>query len=159
MGRRLTAVAAVLVALAASLFTTSPAGAADLQDALIIALRPQDGPLVTVRNLKAKGVHVYPIASSDTDDTAEYQMRSTAQLTGGRYVFLTNDSGVGNSHAEPHIPCYAVTRLDSAIIRAIDTELTGQRHEAPSEEVIRNVGQPDKTGKCKLASGALVASF
>ena len=112
-----------------------------------------------VRNLKAKGVHVYPIASSDTDDTAEYQMRSTAQLTGGRYVFLTNDSGVGNSHAEPHIPCYAVTRLDSAIIRAIDTELTGQRHEAPSEEVIRNVGQPDKTGKCKLASGALVASF
>jgi hypothetical protein len=112
-----------------------------------------------VRNLKAKGIHVYPIASSDTNDTAEYQMRSTAQLTGGRYVFLTNDSGVGNSHAEPHIPCYSVTRLDSAIIRSIETELTGQRHEPESNEVLRNVGQPDKTGKCKLASGALVASF
>jgi hypothetical protein len=112
-----------------------------------------------IRNLKAKGIHVYPIASSDTNDTAEYQMRSTAQFTGGRYVFLTNDSGVGNGHAEPHIPCYSVTRLDSAIIRSIETELTGQRHEAESNEVIRNVGQPDKTGKCKLASGALVASF
>ena len=112
-----------------------------------------------VRNLKAKGIHVYPIASSDTNDTAEYQMRSTAQMTGGRYVFLTNDSGVGNSHAEPHIPCYSVTRLDSAILRSIETELTGQRREAEANEVIRNVGQPDKTGKCKLASGALVASF
>jgi hypothetical protein len=112
-----------------------------------------------VRNLKAKGIHVYPIASSDTDETAEYQMRSTAQMTGGRYVFLTNDSGVGNGHAEPHIPCYSVTRLDSAILRSIETELTGQRHEAESNDVIRNVGQPDKNGKCKLASGALVASF
>lgn len=112
-----------------------------------------------VRTLKQKGVRVYPIASSDTDDTAEYQMRSTAQMTGGRYVFLTNDSGVGNGHAEPHIPCYSVTRLDSAILRSIETELTGRRHEPEASEVVRNVGQPDKTGKCKLASGALVASF
>ncbi len=61
-----------------------------------------------VKNIAAKGIHVYPVAASDTDDTAEYEMRTTAQMTGGRYIFLTNDSGVGNSHAEPHIPCYAV---------------------------------------------------
>ena len=62
-----------------------------------------------IRDAKKKGVHIYPVASSDADDAAEYQMRSAAQMTAGRYVFLTNDSGIGNSHAEPHIPCYNVS--------------------------------------------------
>jgi hypothetical protein len=112
-----------------------------------------------VRDAKKKGVHVYPVASSDTDDTAEYQMRATAQMTGGRYVFLTNDSGVGNSHAEPHIPCYNVTRLDHAIVRMISVELSGKYVEAESNQVVRQVGRPNKEGKCQLSSGMLVASF
>lgn len=112
-----------------------------------------------VRDAKKKGVHVYPVASSDTDDTAEYQMRATAQMTGGRYVFLTNDSGVGNSHAEPHIPCYNVTRLDHAIVRMISVELAGKYVEAESNQVVRQVGRPNKDGKCQLSSGLLVASF
>lgn len=113
----------------------------------------------TVRDAKKKGVHVYPVASSDTDDTAEYQMRATAQMTGGRYVFLTNDSGIGNSHAEPHIPCYNVTRLDHAIVRMISVELSGRYVEAESNQVVRQVGRPNREGKCQLASGMLVASF
>lgn len=112
-----------------------------------------------IRDARKKGVHIYPIASSDTDDAAEYQMRSAAQMTGGRYVFLTNDSGVGNDHAEPHIPCYNVTRLDTAIVRMIQVELTGRHVEAEQNEVIRSVGQPNKEGKCQLSSGMLVASF
>jgi hypothetical protein len=112
-----------------------------------------------VRDAKKKGVHVYPIASSDTDDTAEYQMRATAQMTGGRYVFLTSDSGIGNSHAEPHIPCYNVTRLDHAIVRMISVELAGKYVEAESNHVVRQVGRPNKEGKCQLSSGMLVASF
>ncbi len=112
-----------------------------------------------VREAKKKGVHVYPIASSDTDDTAEYQMRSTAQMTGGRYVFLTNDSGIGNAHAEPHIPCYNVTRLDDAIVRMISVELSGRYVEAEPNKVVRAVGRPNKEGKCQLSSGMLVASF
>jgi hypothetical protein len=112
-----------------------------------------------VRDAKKKGVHVYPVASSDTDDTAEYQMRATAQMTGGRYVFLTNDSGVGNSHAEPHIPCYNVTRLDHAIVRMISVELSGRYVEAESNQLVRQVGRPNKDGKCQLSSGMLVASF
>lgn len=112
-----------------------------------------------VRDAKKKGVHVYPVASSDTDDTAEYQMRATAQMTGGRYVFLTSDSGIGNSHAEPHIPCYNVTRLDHAIVRMISVELAGKYVEAESNQVVRQVGRPNKEGKCQLSSGMLVASF
>ncbi len=112
-----------------------------------------------IRDAKKKGVRIYPIASSDTDDTAEFQMRSAAQMTGGRYVFLTNDSGIGNDHAEPHIPCYNVTRLDSAIVRMIQVELTGRHVEPDSNEIVRAVGRPNKEGKCQLSSGMLVASY
>jgi hypothetical protein len=80
-------------------------------------------------------------------------------MTGGRYLFLTNDSGIGNDHAEPHIPCYSVTRLDSAIVRMIQVELTGRHVEPEAGEVVRSVGRPDKEGKCRLSSGMLVASF
>lgn len=112
-----------------------------------------------VREARAKGVHLYPIASSDTDDVAEYQMRSAAQMTGGRYLFLTNDSGIGNSHAEPHIPCYHATRLDHAIVRMLSIELSGRYIEAESTEVIRSVGSPDREGKCRLSSGQPVMKF
>jgi hypothetical protein len=112
-----------------------------------------------IRDAKKKGVHIYPVASSDADDSAEYQMRSAAQMTAGRYVFLTNDSGIGNSHAEPHIPCYNVSRLDHAIVRMIQVEMTGRFVEADSSQVLRSVGQPNKEGKCQLSSGMLVASY
>lgn len=112
-----------------------------------------------IRDAKKKGVHIYPVASSDADDAAEYQMRSAAQMTSGRYVFLTNDSGIGNSHAEPHIPCYNVSRLDHAIVRMIQVEMSGHFVEAEGRQVIRAVGKPNKEGKCQLSSGMLVASY
>jgi hypothetical protein len=112
-----------------------------------------------IRDAKKKGVHIYPIASSDADDAAEYQMRSAAQMTAGRYVFLTNDSGIGNSHAEPHIPCYNVSRLDHAIVRMIQVEMSGKFAAPESNQVVRSVGRPNAEGKCQLASGMLVASY
>ena len=59
-----------------------------------------------VLGAEQKGIHIYPVASSDADGSAEMTMRDAAQYTGGRrYLFLTtDDSGVGNSHAEPHNP-------------------------------------------------------
>lgn len=112
-----------------------------------------------IRRAKETGVKIYPIASSDTSPAAEYQMRSAAQMTGGRYVFLTNDSGVGNDHAEPHIPCYSVTRLDTAMVRMIENEMTGRHVEPAANQVLRAVGKPNAEGKCTTASGMLVASF
>ena len=112
-----------------------------------------------VRQAQKQDVRIYPIAASGVDDKAEYQMRSAAQLTGGRYLFLTDDSGVGNSHAEPHIPCYSVTRLDQAIVRMLETEMSGRRVELTSAQMLRTVGQPDRAGHCKLSDGKEVASF
>jgi hypothetical protein len=80
-------------------------------------------------------------------------------MTGGRYLFLTNDSGIGNSHTEPHIPCYNVTRLDHAIVRMIGVELSGRHVEAESNEVIRSVGRPNQEGKCQLSSGQPVIAY
>jgi hypothetical protein len=112
-----------------------------------------------IRDAKKKGVHIYPIASSDADDAAEYQMRSAAQMTAGRYVFLTNDSGIGSSHAEPHIPCYNVSRLDHAIVRMIQVEMSGRFAPVETDKVVRSVGRPNAEGKCQLSSGMLVASY
>ena len=121
---------------------------------------PGEGPKLAgvLREAQKKGVHIYPIASSDADDAAEYQMRSAAQITGGRYLFLTNDSGIGNSHAEPHIPCYDVTRLDKAITRMIEIEMTGKLVPVEKRDIVRAVGAPDAAGKCRLPNGMLVAS-
>lgn len=96
-----------------------------------------------------KGIHVYPVAASGTAADAELTLRSTAQITGGRYLFLTDDSGIGNPHAEPHIPCYQVTRLDGAIVRMVDSEMSGHRVDPAPEQVIRSVGDP-VNGKCKM---------
>jgi hypothetical protein len=78
-------------------------------------------------------------------------MRHLALFTQGRYLWLTDDSGVGNSHAEPKVACYQVTRLDQLISRVIKSELSGQRVEAPSDSVIRSVGDYEK-GVCKEQS-------
>jgi hypothetical protein len=62
-------------------------------------------------------------------------------LTGSRFLFLTDDSGVGNAHGEPHIPFYQVQRLDLMMIRMIANELAGRHIEAEPGEIIRTVGK------------------
>jgi hypothetical protein len=108
--------------------------------------------------LLESGVHVYPVASSGVDDLTELSMRSVAQLTGGRYLFLTDDSGIGGSHMEPTLPCYFVTKLDDAILRMVDIELTGEYREPAEDEVIRTGGNPENR-RCTLGSGEVVEAY
>lgn len=111
-----------------------------------------------VRALQAQGVHVYPVASSGVDERTEYAMRASAQLTQGRYLFLTDDSGVGDTHKEPTIPCYAVTRLNHAVERVIESELAGTAVEIDPARVLRMVGNP-VDGQCALSSGTSAKLF
>ena len=106
--------------------------------------------------IRALGVHVYPVGASGVDDLAELVFRTEAQLTGGRYVFITDDSGVGGAHQEPSIPCYRVTKLDKALTRMISMELTGLKIEPAPQDIIRSSGDPTD-GRCELASGDSVA--
>ncbi|WP_143435619.1 vWA domain-containing protein [Henriciella aquimarina] len=98
---------------------------------------------------RTRGIHIVPLAASGVDDTAEFLMRAMSQITDGRYLFLTDDSGVGNPHAEPTVDCYVVTRLDSLVERVLTELVTGQRIEPDGDEVIRVVGDY-KAGICKV---------
>ena len=40
-------------------------------------------------------------------------------MTGGTYVFLTNDSGIGNEHLEPTIGEYEVKPLNDLMVEII----------------------------------------
>ncbi len=98
---------------------------------------------------RAKRIHVTPVAASGVADKAEYAMRAMAAATQSRYLFLTDDSGVGNPHAPPAVDCYLVTRLDALVRRVIDSQISGRRIEPEKQEIIRSVGNYD-AGKCIL---------
>ena len=98
---------------------------------------------------RARRIHITPVAASGVADKAEYAMRAMAAATQSRYLFLTDDSGVGNPHAPPAIDCYLVTRLDALVRRVIDSQISGRRIEPEDREIIRSVGKYD-TGKCIL---------
>ncbi|MBX3233307.1 MAG: VWA domain-containing protein [Labilithrix sp.] len=106
----------------------------------------------------AKDVHIYPVAASGSDERTEFTMRTAAQMTGGRYVFLTDDSGVGNAHAEPKIPCYHVTRFDGALVRMVESELTGQHVQPDAKAILRSVGNP-VNGQCATKSSGTVSIY
>ena len=67
----------------------------------------------------AKGIAIYPVAASGVDKPTEFLFRAMAVMTGGKYVFLTDDSGVGDPHAEPDITGYTVEKLNDLIVREI----------------------------------------
>jgi len=66
-----------------------------------------------------KGIKIIPITASGIDKATEYLMRSFAILTNGTYVFITNDSGVGNDHLEPTIGEFEVEKLNDLMVRLV----------------------------------------
>ncbi len=102
----------------------------------------QNAVVSALKTAVASAVHIYPVAASGIDDLGEFTMRTAAEVTGGRYLFLTDDSGIGNSHALPHIPCYYVTSLESAIRRMVFTEVSGYYAAPLSTDIIRTSGDP-----------------
>jgi Mg-chelatase subunit ChlD len=98
---------------------------------------------------RAKRIQIVPVAASGVGDLAEYVMRAMAAATQSRYIFLTDDSGIGNPHAPPAVDCYLVTRLNTLVRRVLDSQISGRRVEPGEAEVIRTVGRYEG-GKCIL---------
>jgi hypothetical protein len=96
--------------------------------------------LEQVEDARRQGVQMFTLSGSGVMDVAEYMMRAEALLTTGRYCFLTDDSGIGEGHAKPHIECYVVTLLDDLVYRIVATELAGYRVEPGPNQIIRTVG-------------------
>ena len=74
----------------------------------------------SVTEFSAKGIKIIPVFCSSYSKDCEFMCRQFAILTGGTYVFLTNDSGVGESHVEASVGDYEIEKLNELIIRLID---------------------------------------
>ena len=67
-----------------------------------------------------KGIKIIPITASGIDKETEFLMRFLAMTTNGTYVFITNDSGIGNSHLQASVGEYQVEFLNNLMVRLIN---------------------------------------
>jgi len=74
----------------------------------------------------AKGIRIIPVASSGIDKETEFLLRMMAISTGGRYVFLTDDSGIGSSHIKPTVGSFTVEKLNALMVRVANEYISGQ---------------------------------
>jgi len=77
----------------------------------------------STRAAAEQGVQIIPLAASGVDEQTEFLLRMLAISTNGTYTFLTDDSGIGNSHLEPTIGQYDVELLDDLLVRVIRERL------------------------------------
>ena len=78
------------------------------------------------KSLADKGVHIITVASSGIDKKTEYFFRSQSMITNGKYVYLTNDSGIGGDHLEATVEERPVVEyLNACLVRLIKGYHTG----------------------------------
>lgn len=77
----------------------------------------------SVPQYAAKGIRIIPVAASGIDKPTEFFLRFTAVSTDATYVFITNDSGIGNEHIRPTVGEYDVELLNELIVRLINKYL------------------------------------
>ena len=75
--------------------------------------------LKTVKAAAEQGIRIIPVASSGVDTETEFLLRSYALMTGGTYVFITDDSGVGYGHKEAEVGEHTVEYLNECMIRIV----------------------------------------
>ena len=75
-----------------------------------------------------QGIKIFPVGASGLDEQGEYIFRQLAQVTGGKFVFLTyedgSDPGSGPGTETSHdVDNYSVDTLDRLIVRLVREEL------------------------------------
>lgn len=66
-----------------------------------------------------QGIRIIPIVCSGADIQTEFLMRSMALATNGTYLFLTDDSGIGEEHVKPTTDYFSVELLSNLLPRVI----------------------------------------
>lgn len=74
-----------------------------------------------IKDANALGIRVIPIASSGVDKDTEFLLRFLDISTNGTYIFLTDHSGIGNSHLTPTIGYYQVEQLNDLMVKVINS--------------------------------------
>ena len=72
-----------------------------------------------ILNAAAMGVRIVPVVCSGLDKSGELLMRSIALATNGTSFFLTDDSGIGNTHLKPTTDSLKVEHLNDMLVRTI----------------------------------------
>jgi len=96
---------------------------------LVLDAPPHDNDAVMatlaeqVKAAAKKGIRIVPITASGINKLTEYLMRQMSIATNGTYVFITNDSGIGNNHLEPTVGEYKVEYLNNLMVRLINQYL------------------------------------
>lgn len=67
----------------------------------------------------SKGIRIVPVVASGINKSAEYLFRSIALATNGTYVFLTDDSGIGDAHIKPTTDEFSVEKLNDLLARLV----------------------------------------
>ena len=79
----------------------------------------------------AQGIRLLPVAASGADREGEFLFRAMATTTSSPYVYLTDDSGIGNPHMEADTDRVAVEYFHDLLTRLVIDDLHGQgMHEA-----------------------------
>ena len=89
----------------------------------------------SMREAARRGIKIFPVSSSGTDDQAEFVFRQLAQFTGARYVFLTYGAGGRATGAASDIDQrdYEELSLDDLIVRLVAEELAALRGTTDAE--------------------------
>ncbi len=72
-----------------------------------------------IKEAASRGIKLIPITASGIDRNTEFLMKFMAILTNGTYVFITDDSGIGNAHLDPVVEDYEVEKLNDCLVRLI----------------------------------------
>ena len=78
---------------------------------------------ISIQKAAAKGIKIIPITASGVNKETEFLMRFFSISTNGTYVFITNDSGIGNDHLEASVGDYEVEFLNDLMVRLINKYL------------------------------------
>lgn len=73
-----------------------------------------------IKEASEMGIRIIPVASSGVDKETEFLLRFMDVATNGTYVFLTDHSGIGNSHITPTIGYYQVEQLNNMLVDVIN---------------------------------------
>ena len=72
-----------------------------------------------IKTAQEKGIRIIPISASGINRETEILLRSLSISTNSTYVFITNDSGIGNPHLTPTVGNYTVEFLNNLMVRLI----------------------------------------
>jgi len=79
------------------------------EDAVKVSIRQ------SIAEYARRGIRLVPVSASGINRGTEFLLRYMAMATDGTYIFITDDSGIGDSHLEPTVGEYEVKLLRDLI--------------------------------------------